>query len=219
VSDESARDSVSGTWTSRYDVPVTSETADAALHSSFEGQSKYEVRFDWGVDGAEAIMPGAGVVVVVDALPDSAGENDRPVQGTRSTLEAALIGRGAPILRASLRNRAAVARWILAYQERLGARAMVAIVAAGEPGSGGTTRFAVEDLLAAGALVDALAELGIDFCSPEAAAASAAFTGLSRATSHLLTASVTGRLLVAANRRDAVTDGAARDSSDEVEVL
>ena len=51
-------------------------------------------------------------------------------------------------------------------------------MAAGGSTAGGATRFAVEDLLAAGAVVDALASRGIDYASPEAAAACAAFTGL-----------------------------------------
>lgn len=49
--------------------------------------------------------------------------------------------------------------------------------------------FAVEDLLAAGAVVDALTEVGIDHTSPEAAAACAAYTGLRRAVRHLVSAS------------------------------
>ena len=32
------------------------------------GQGKYQVRFDWGAAGAERILPGAHVVVLVDAL-------------------------------------------------------------------------------------------------------------------------------------------------------
>ncbi|MDF2575602.1 MAG: hypothetical protein K0S05_2514, partial [Agromyces sp.] len=32
------------------------------------GQGKYQVRFDWGAAGAERIVPGAHVVVLVDAL-------------------------------------------------------------------------------------------------------------------------------------------------------
>ena len=32
------------------------------------GQAKYQVRFDWGAAGAERVLPGAHVVVVVDVL-------------------------------------------------------------------------------------------------------------------------------------------------------
>ncbi len=46
----------------------------------------------------------------------------------------------------------------------------------------------VEDLLAAGAVVDALVATGIDHTSPEAAVACAAYTGLRRAVRHLVSA-------------------------------
>ncbi|WP_236609517.1 hypothetical protein [Leifsonia xyli] len=48
--------------------------------------------------------------------------------------------------------------------------------------------------------MDALAVLGIDDSSPEAAAVCAAFTGLRGAVSHLLTASLSGHELIAAGR-------------------
>jgi phosphosulfolactate phosphohydrolase-like enzyme len=63
---------------------------------------------------------------------------------------------------------------------------------------------AVEDLLAAGAVVEALAVLGIDAAPPEAAAAGAAYVGLRRATRHVLTASVGAGLLDAAGRHHEV---------------
>ena len=66
-------------------------------------------------------------------------------------------------------------------------------MAAGATRADGGERFAVEDLLAAGAVIDALAEVGIDHNSPEAAAAAAAYTGLRRATRHLLSASASAR--------------------------
>ncbi|WP_235934554.1 2-phosphosulfolactate phosphatase [Agromyces humi] len=77
---------------------------------------------------------------------------------------------------------------------------MVAIVAAGERPSHGSAvaagataadaiRFAIEDQLAAGAVVDALVGLGIDHTSPEAAVACAAFEGLQHAATHLIGAS------------------------------
>lgn len=59
-------------------------------------------------------------------------------------------------------------------QAEAGDRFTVAVIAADEPRQGGELRFAVEDLLAAGAVIDALAAVGINYCSPEAAAACAA---------------------------------------------
>lgn len=147
-------------------------------------QAKYQVRLDWAEAGAAAVAADADVVVWVDALP----AEDAAVPP--------LPGRGAVLL-AGLTDSAAVARWVLDEQVRLGRRAMIALVAAGGSTPVGGLRFAVEDLLAAGAVIDALAAEGIDYCSPEAAAACAAFTGLRGAVAHLLTASVSGQERVA----------------------
>ncbi|MDR6610653.1 2-phosphosulfolactate phosphatase [Leifsonia sp. 1010] len=168
-------------------------------------QAKYQVRFDWAADGAAAVAADADVVVWVDALADVPAPE--------------LPGDGA-VLAAGLTDATSVARWILAEQVRLGRRAMIAVVAAGGATPSGSTRFAVEDLLAAGAVVDALASVGIDYSSPEAAAACAAFTGLRGAVAHLLTASVSGQERVAAGATPADIAPAGRlDSSDAVTVL
>ena len=151
-------------------------------------QAKYQVRFDWAAEGAAAVAEDADVVVWVDAV---GGEP------TRDPAPGSLPGQGI-VLAAGLTNPSAVARRILDEQVRLGRRAMIALVAAGGVTPAGGTRFAFEDLLAAGAVVDALAAVGIDYCSPEAAAASAAFTGLRGAVAHLLTASASGQELVQA---------------------
>jgi 2-phosphosulfolactate phosphatase len=163
------------------------------------GQTQYQVRFDWGVRGLDAIGDGADVAVWVDVLGDS------PAIESRAT-----------VVRGSLRNRWAVAEWVLAQQGDKGERFMVAIVAAGERWDDGSTRFAVEDLLAAGSIIDALADVGIDYCSPEAAAASAAFTGLRNATGHLIGASASGRTLAAEGRRAEIDEAIELDASSEV---
>ena len=224
------------------------------------GQARYQVRFDWGAVGAERILSGAHVVVVVDVLsfttavvaaaergvavaPWPAGdaegaaalaerlggvvagrrgdpgpslsptsftgeeafdELDGPVvlpSPNGGAIAAWLDGRDVVVLAGSLRNRTAVAERILAMQEERGLRTVVAIVAAGERTSSSTggvdadsgtadaIRFAIEDQLAAGAIVDALIGLGIDHTSPEAAVACAAFEGLRHAATHLIGAS------------------------------
>lgn len=228
------------------------------------GQAKYQVRFDWGGAGAERILPGAHVVVVVDVLsfttavvaavehgvPIAPWATDDPhgatalaerlggsVAGRRGepgpslsptsftgreaydeldgpvvlpspnggAIAAALADRGVVVLAGALRNRTAVARRILALQEERGERTVVAIIAAGERSSGApgsaagagaaaapaddSIRFAIEDQLAGGAIVDALVALGIDHTSPEAAVACAAFEGLRHAGTHLIGAS------------------------------
>ena len=154
-------------------------------------QSQYQVRFDWGLEGSRDIGEGADVIVWVDVLGSSAAPSH-----------------DSPVIAGSLRNRRAVADWALAQQGDKGDRFVIAVVAAGP-------RFAVEDLLGAGAVIDALADVGIDYCSPEAAAASAAFTGLRNATGHLIGASVNGR----ATDRALVDAAIDIDSSTEVPQL
>ena len=164
-------------------------------------QPQYQVRFDWGLEGAAAIAPGAHIVVWADAL---AGD-----------LDPAAIEHDNAILIGGVGSRAAIANWVLDRQVELGDRATVAVVAAGGPGG----RFAVEDLLAAGAVIDALAEVGIDYISPEAAAAVGAFTGLRNATGHILSASVAGQQIIAAQGREFVDEARARNSQPSLTVL
>jgi 2-phosphosulfolactate phosphatase len=145
-------------------------------------QSQYQVRFDWGLEGAETVAADVDVIVVVDVL---------------SPMPLDLPGSRAAVIAGDLRNRTAVAGWVLARQAEKGDRFSVAVIAAGEEREDGSIRFAVEDLLGAGAIVDALAGVGIDYCSPEAAAACAAFTGLRNAVGHLVSASASGKELIA----------------------
>lgn len=165
------------------------------------GQSQYQVRFDWGQPGVDAIGEGADVVVWVDVL------GEQPTPGCAVTTVAG-----------SLRNRRAVAAWALAQQGDKGERFTIAVVAAGEIRATGGIRFAVEDLLGAGAVIDALADVGIDYCSPEAAAASAAFTGLTNATGHLIGASESGRELLERGLRADVDAAIELDASSDVPV-
>jgi phosphosulfolactate phosphohydrolase-like enzyme len=143
-------------------------------------QARYQVRFDVGAEGLARIGD-ADVVVRVDAF----GVADAGV-------DVAAVAPAAAVLSADLRTRGAAARWILDHQVASGRRVSISVVTASGDGT-----FSAADVLAAGAVIDALAALGIDFTSPEAAVACAAFTGLSGAVGHLLTASVTGQELVA----------------------
>jgi 2-phosphosulfolactate phosphatase len=136
-----------------------------------------------------------------------------------SRLAAALDGRSALVVAGSLRNAAAIARWALDQQGDKGDRFTVAIIGAGEARPDETIRFALEDLLGAGAIIDALAEVGIDYCSPEAAAAAAAFTGLRGAIGHLVGASGSGRELAEAGFRADVDLAIDINASDTVPVL
>ncbi|MDF0512563.1 2-phosphosulfolactate phosphatase [Agromyces sp. H3Y2-19a] len=240
------------------------------------GQAKYQVRFDWGLAGADRILPGAHAVVVVDALsfttsvvvaaehgvavaPWPAGTEARAgaeafaaergglVAGRRGApgptlspaswvgvaaspvvlpspnggaLAHALGARDVVVIAAAMRNRSAVAERLLALQAERGERLMISIVAAGErEAAGADLRFGLEDLLVAGAVVDALVARGIDHTSPEAAVACAAFEGLSRATGHLVSASGSGVRLRELGYAGDARLAAERDVADVVPVL
>lgn len=139
-------------------------------------QASYQVRFEWGAEGARAVAEGAHAIVWVDEL----GVEQVPDTGVETVAGA-------------LRFADAVAQWSLARQEELGGRFVISVVAAGARQEDGSLRFTVEDLLAAGAVIDAIAEVGIDHQSPEAAAAASAYSGLRNATRHLVSASISAR--------------------------
>jgi 2-phosphosulfolactate phosphatase len=152
--------------------------------SDVQPQIKYQVRFDWGIAGFQALAADADVVVLADALPTVVTARALPTPVAAHTVIVADLG-----------TSALVADWALARQTEKGDRFSVAVIAAGESRADGGIRFAMEDLLVAGAVIDALAERGIDHCSPEAAAAAASYVGLQRAVKHLVKASETGQAL------------------------
>lgn len=162
-------------------------------------QERYQVRFDHGEAGAARIAPGAHVVVVADEL-DGHGAVARDDLARRV---AAVADPDALVLVVGAAGAGDAARRVLDRQAERGDRAVVAVVAAGSVDPDGH-RPAVEDQLAAGAVVDALAALGIDFSSPEAALVCAAAVSLRRATGHLLTASVSAGALTEAGGPEAV---------------
>jgi 2-phosphosulfolactate phosphatase len=176
------------------------------------------VRFDWGAAGAATIGAGADVVVLVDVLEGGGAETGRP-RLSKPRILGALADNPAVVVAGSLRNRMSVAKWALERQGNKGDRFMVAVIAAGEVRSDGSIRFALEDLLGAGAVIDALADVGIDYCSPEAAAAAAAFTGLRNATGHLIGASASGRERTANGQRVDVDLAIELDVSASVDIL
>jgi hypothetical protein len=177
------------------------------LASDPHAQAKYQIRLDWGVAGARAVAQDADVIVWVDVLPRADG--DTPV--------ASLPGSGA-VIEGGLATAGATAQWVLDHQVRLGRRAMVAVIPAGAQRADGSTRFAVEDLLGAGAVIDALATLGIDYCSPEAAAAASSFVGLRGAVAHLLTASASGQEYAPDARATQVTPYGVLNACSEIRV-
>ncbi|MDY0910299.1 2-phosphosulfolactate phosphatase [Microbacterium sp. CFBP9034] len=198
-------------------------------------QSTYQVRLDWGSDGLARLAP-SDVVVVVDVLQFSSTVIQAVERSETVALDAAahavslngaavaLAGgqSASTVLLGGLRNASAVARAVLDVQRQRGERTSIAVIACGELTSaepGAALRFAVEDLLGAGAVIDALADLGIDHSSPDAAVAGESFRALRGAARHLLTASGSGLELEALGRRDEVLAAAAVDAASVVPVL
>ncbi|GGL92433.1 hypothetical protein GCM10009706_33730 [Curtobacterium citreum] len=183
-------------------------------------QEQYQVRFAWGTTGADRIARDAHLVVWVDVLPDRRGT--APADRLRA-LRATVTGvpDGPEVVLGHLGDATAVAERVTRLQAERGDRCVVAVVAAGRTHAhpdaaddAGETADradapdqAVEDLLAAGAVVDALVAVGIDHTSPEAAAACAAFTGLRRAVRHLVSAAEGAAVLDPEDVRTALAAG------------
>jgi 2-phosphosulfolactate phosphatase len=144
-------------------------------------------------DGRLSLAPSSVTAEAIAALGDPARLVLPSPDG--GAIARALGERGCTVIAGSLRNAAAVADEVLALQERLGDRATVAVIPAGERHASGALRPAVEDLLGAGAIVDALTAVGIDHCSPEAATASSAYYALRRGIGHLISASASAEEL------------------------
>lgn len=136
-------------------------------------QASYQVRFDWGVAGVAAVGRDADAIVWVSQLLAAAAP--------------------AGCVAGSLERAGELADWALAQQQKADGRFRIAVIAAGAPRPDGSLRFAVEDLLAAGAIIEAIGDAGIDHQSPEAAAAASAYRGLRTSTRHLISASETSR--------------------------
>lgn len=191
-------------------------------------QSDYQVRLEWGGAGLSRLAD-AHVVVLVQTLGLStralaAAEAGAPldaVDDAAAALVRASAATGAHVVVGGLRNAAAVAAHVLEVQRTRGERTSISIVAAGYPDGTDAEglRFAVDDLLGAGAVVAALGDLGIDHASPDAAVAGEGFRALGGAVRHLLTASGTGRRLAADGQREQVLAAAARDAASVVPVL
>lgn len=126
------------------------------------------------------------------------------------------------VLLGSLRNASAVARVCLEIQGQRARRTSISVVACGELvgfGVNAPLRFAVEDLLGAGAVVAALSALGTDHTSPDAAAACEALTGMRPALRHLVSASGSGQELIARGEGPDVVAAGTSDVTDIVPIL
>lgn len=128
--------------------------------------------------------------------------------GAALSLEAARSG--ATVVAGCLRNASAVSQFLAGHGGR------VVVVAAGEKWRDGHDRFAVEDLLGAGAVMSAMAP---DLLSSEARVAVGAFQAAAADLEPLLRSCTSGRELVARGADDDVTWAAALDRSPVVPVL
>ena len=131
-----------------------------------------------------------------------------------STISAKLEREVPEVVAVSLRNRQAVAAWLLG-----GHVAHVAVICSGERWPDGTLRPAVEDLWGAGALVDVLIAGGWRNVAPEALAAAAAFRAVQGDVGAALRACASGRELIDAGYPDDVEIAAELDRSPSVPVL
>ena len=248
---------------------MVSELDDGARAPEFCRQQGFAYRFDWGLDGLEALAEEAAVVVVIDVLRFTtavccaleAGAVVLPYRWSDATAaayaaehSAVLAGRrelgdpslsptdlltarpglrlvlpspngstiahrarelGVPhVLAGSIRNATATAH----AARTLAGSGSIAVIAGGERWgtADGPLRPAVEDLLGAGAVLAALDPSGAVSgvrCSPEAAAARAAFGAARPLLYQTLCNSASGRELIARGWEDDVATSAAYDVS------
>ena len=71
--------------------------------STARNQTQYQVRFDWGLEGAAAIAPGAHILIWADAL------------ATAGAPDPAALAAGPAVVLGTVGNRAAVACRSLAF--------------------------------------------------------------------------------------------------------
>lgn len=130
-----------------------------------------------------------------------------------SSISAALVGSGAVVVAACLRNAAAVADWLA---PRVAAGAVVAVVAAGERWPDGSLRPAAEDLWGAGALLRGIAP---GLLSPEARLAADAYAAVADHLPAAVAACASGRELVDRGFAADVTAASLAAASDAVPVV
>ena len=187
------------------------------------GQSEDAFRFDWGIEGLRAIVPGARVVIVIDVLTfttavDLTLTNGQSMPG--SPLCLAGQSNDTTVLAGCLRNASAVAA---AARQIAGPDGAIALVSTGDLWeSGGAVRHATEDLLGAGAILAALdpsAAVSPPRCSPEAAAARAAYVGARFRMVEHIARTASGRELISRGWVDGVGIAATIDASRIVPML
>ncbi|MFN8023641.1 MAG: 2-phosphosulfolactate phosphatase [Acidimicrobiales bacterium] len=187
--------------------------------------------YRWADDGAaayaaerDAVLAGRRELGELSLSPTGLLALDAPVRlvlpsPNGSALSFAARDHGARhVLAGCLRNATATAR---AARRLAGPTGVIAVIAAGERwhGATGPLRPAVEDLLGAGAVLAALdpaAAISAPCCSPEAAAARAAFVAARPRLHDVVAASASGRELAGRGWDDDVAAAAALDVTDVV---
>ena len=138
----------------------------------------YQVISGWGPNALSSVAHSADVIIWVNALnlPEHAPElNDFPSS--------------ASVIECDLQSSFAAAQWAYEKQLQVGSRLLIAVLCADSAG------VSVPDFLGAGAVIERLAQLGLDALSPEAAVLNASYLKLSPVMSHLISASLSVREL------------------------
>lgn len=138
-----------------------------------------------------------------------------------SALSAGLAASGVLVIGACLRNRTAVAQWLVSTPPSSQGiqSSVIAVVAAGERWPDDSLRLATEDLWGAGAVICALVSLGVTGLSPEARSAAAAFEAVQADLCAGLMNCSSGRELAAKGLSQDVLIAAEIDSSTSVPIL
>jgi 2-phosphosulfolactate phosphatase len=185
--------------------------------------------------GRRAAAAQGGMSLSPKSIQDSAGSVERLVlpSPNGSSISALLEGAGAVVAAGSLRNRSAVAAWVVKRLDALATAAgragrvgdpAVVIVPAGERWPDGSLRPAAEDLWGAGAVVEAIVanlehRAGPMLLSAEAAVAMAAWSWVADRVRPSLEACASGRELIDGGFGVDVRIAAEVDVSDRVPVL
>lgn len=136
----------------------------------------YQVICGWGPNALSTVAHSADVIIWVNALnlPEHAPQlTDFPSS--------------ASVIECDLHSSFAAANWAFDKQLQLGKRLLIAVLCAD------SSVVSVPDFLAAGAVIERLAQLGLDALSPEAAVLNASYLKLSPVMSNLISASLAVR--------------------------
>ena len=154
-------------------------------------RSHYQIDCVWGIEGVNKYTYEIDVLVWVDVIDENSGWLSEIANSQRDYVA----------LTAGLHDSFAAADWIMNFQLEKQQRLHILVACAG------SEDHSIADQLAAGAIIERLAEHGIDAMSPQAAVANAAFNSLRNATSHLIAADLRSKKQFIADERLRVNEG------------